>query len=971
MGRYTCYSNTGKPSTIDYFLSSSSLLDKVHYLTVNDLTVHSIHCSITSSFSLRSVNCDNQNTSLDYEPVRKFAWSQLDTSKFLESLASVHVQKELNDLSSRFNNINIANICHKDIIDKASVKLIDIISETGKSAGMKMKCKPRLRLKSGKRKQNSRSKPWFDDKCKMLKTHCSQLFALSKQDPFNRRHRFEFNRIKKLYKSTIKSNKSHFEKNIWASLDNFHKSNPKKYWKLLSDLRGLDDKQQQNPIAMDQWVKHFSTLLNDALKPNKTLIAEIDSYIDLNRDKIFNELNFSISLAETAEAIKSLKINKAAGLDGIVNEMFKTGVSSFLTPLHKIFNSILTYGHFPVSWCTNTLSPLFKKGDQFDPRNYRGIAVASSISKIFLSIMQKRLSNFAKSNQLIPSCQIAYQQNSSTSDHILTLKNLIDKYINRASKFHLFVCFVDFRAAFDTVWRRALLYKLVKLGIGGNFLNVIDSMYRNVFYRIKIDGYLSERIPSSIGVKQGCVLSPLLFNLFPSDLPSIFSTDCHPVELCNLKLNCLMFADDLVLVSQSAEGLQNCLNKLQTYCKKWCLTVNTDKTKVVIFNKGGHRISRYTFRLNDSTIEIVQQYCYLGIIFSATGNFNNACNALYDKALRAFYKFKRLQPQNNIRQALKLFDCLIIPILTYSSVIWGPLYAKSMNEENLYDICNNSPIERLNLKLCKFLLGVHSKSTNAAVRGETGRYPLLINVLNLSNRYYGRVRSLDCNTLVKISCTDQSIQNLNSSWPRVMDNMQMNFHGAMPLKEVLKKRYHEKWVSHIDSCRSEGKLKLYAEIKKSFQLENYLLQFPIYFRQNFTKLRISAHNLAIETGRYSKPVALALTKRTCFHCKEIETEFHFILKCPLYQNERISLYNKLSNFLILDTSPSEEFFHLLMSGLQGDEEVGKIVCDYINDCVKIRSETLSHKIETDILQRAKSTITRYGRVSKRPETLDM
>ena len=83
------------------------------------------------------------------------------------------------------------------------------------------------------------------------------------------------------------------------------------------------------------------------------------------------------------------------------------------------------------------------------------------------------------------------------------------------------------------------------------------------------------------------------------------------------------------------------------------------------------------------------------------------------------------------------------------------------------------------------------------------------------------------------------------------------------------------------------------------------------------------------------------------------------------------MYKKLSNFLLLDTSPSEEFFHLLMSGLQGDEEVGKIVCDYINDCVKIRSETLSHKIETDILQRAKSTITRYGRVSKRPETLDM
>ena len=236
----------------------------------------------------------------------------------------------------------------------------------------------------------------------------------------------------------------------------------------------------------------------------------------------------------------------------------------------------------------------------------RGIAVSTSISKLFLSIMQKRLSNFSKVHKLIPACQIAYKQNSSTSDHILTLKNIIDKYINRASKSYLFVCFVDFRAAFDTVWRRAMLYKLVKMGVGGNFLDVIDSMYQNVLYRVKVDGYLSQTISSSIGVKQGCVLSPLLFNLFLSDLPEIFSNDCHPVELCDLKLNCLMFADDLVLISQSAIGLQKCMNNLNAYCEKWCLTINTDKTKVIIFNKGGNKFSKYSFWLNDTTIDIVQ-----------------------------------------------------------------------------------------------------------------------------------------------------------------------------------------------------------------------------------------------------------------------------------------------------------------------------------------------------------------------------
>ena len=738
---------------------------------------------------------------------------------------------------------------------------------------------------------------------------------------------------------------------------------------MLSDLRGLEEKQKQNPISMNQWVKHFTSLLNTAMKPNPSLINEMDAYIDKNRENIFNELNFSITAAETAKAINSLKTNKAAGVDGIVNEMFKAGISSLLNPLHKLFNSILTYGYYPTVWRTNTLTPLFKKGDQYDPKNYRGIAVASSISKLFLSIMQKRLSKFSQSHNLIPSCQIAYKQKSSTADHILTLKNIIDKYVNMASRSYLFVCFVDFRAAFDTVWRKALLYKLLKMGVAGNFLNVIDSMYSNVFYCVKINGYVSQPIPSSIGVKQGCVLSPLLFNLFLSDLPNLFANECHPVEIGDLKLNCLMFADDLVLMSQSAIGLQNCLTNLQMYCDKWGLAVNTDKTKVIIFNRGGHKISKFVFRINDIEIDIVQNYCYLGINFSASGNFTNACDALFDKALRAFYKFKGLQPQNNVRQALKLFDCLILPIVSYASVVWGPLYAKKMNQENLYDFCNKSPIEKLNLKLCKFLLGVHSKSTNDAVRGELGRYPLLINILNLANRYYDRIESLENDSLVKVSCNDHCVNMYDDSWPSMMNTIRRNFNGSISLKEKLEQTYSEHWSHSINSC--QGKLKVYAKIKKLFKLENYLLQFPLHLRRNFSKLRISAHNLAIETGRYTKPIQTPLEKRICFHCKEIESEFHFIFNCSLYQTERELLYADLSSFLSIDIKPSNELFHILLSGLHGDFEVGRSMCIYINDCLKIRSDKLSYKNEIAILQRSKPTVTRYGRLSKRPVILDL
>ena len=91
-----------------------------------------------------------------------------------------------------------------------------------------------------------------------------------------------------MYKTTLKNNKVNFEKQIWSNLDKFQQSNPKEYWTLLSKLRGLDENYKQNPIPMDEWVKHFTTLLNEAIRPDPNLTKEIDSYIDIYREKIFN-----------------------------------------------------------------------------------------------------------------------------------------------------------------------------------------------------------------------------------------------------------------------------------------------------------------------------------------------------------------------------------------------------------------------------------------------------------------------------------------------------------------------------------------------------------------------------------------------------------------------------------------------------------------------------------------------------------
>ena len=116
------------------------------------------------------------------------------------------------------------------------------------------------------------------------------------------------------------------------------------------------------------------------------------------------------------------------------------------------------------------------------------------------------------------------------------------------------------------------------MSIRGKILRILENMYSEVNYSIKLPYGLTDSVPSSTELKQGCVLSPLLFNLYVNNLPICFSRNHDPIAISKYVTNVLMYADDLVLMSTSKEGLQKCLDDLNIYCKKWKLKVNTDKT---------------------------------------------------------------------------------------------------------------------------------------------------------------------------------------------------------------------------------------------------------------------------------------------------------------------------------------------------------------------------------------------------------
>ena len=179
-----------------------------------------------------------------------------------------------------------------------------------------------------------------------------------------------------------------------------------------------------------------------------------------------NILDEKISINEIIKSTKQLKSGKAAGLDRVCNEMLKCSLPHFGPALVKIFNSMLESGKFPTQWKSSILVPIHKKGDKCNPSNYRGIAISSCISKVFIRILNSRINNMMTREGRWSLNQNGFKADCRTEDNLFILNILLEKY--KSCQKNVYLAFVDFSKYFDSISRNLLLYKLIKNGIRGN-----------------------------------------------------------------------------------------------------------------------------------------------------------------------------------------------------------------------------------------------------------------------------------------------------------------------------------------------------------------------------------------------------------------------------------------------------------------------------------------------------------------------
>ena len=775
------------------------------------------------------------------------------------------------------------NPCTPDTFLKG-VKLINsVLVEAAKESFLPKK-RRRIPRKGAKVKKG---KQWYSRECASYKSVLRKYGRKLSSSPFDRNTLSLFQKSKKDYKKACRKAEKEYRLKMIEKLKDIQLTeDPKDFWNMIKKMNnwGNEKNDDTDKISPQIWHKYFSSLLNS---DDSTFNIE-----QTNQPPCFEPiLDGRISNAELKTALHDLKRRKL-GPDGVLSDYLKVFGEMHEGILLKIVNGLFIETAYPEEWNTNYLKPIYKKGDILDPDNYRGIAIGSAFAKLYSLILLNRLIQHIEDKGLISPNQIGFMKSFRTSDHNFLLQTLIEK--SKSEKKKLYVAFIDFKKAYDTISRPLLFDRLRRLGINGLFYRNIVEMYKNTKYSIKTSNGCLEAILSNLGLRQGCPLSPMLFNLFIDDVSDIFtdSTELDPIFLQGNPINHFLYADDLVLISESPSGLQNCLNKLGTYAKTKYLTISIKKSKTMVFNSSGLFIKEQ-FYIEGKPLEPVDSFCYLGFEVKPSGATSHGSSILIDKALKALRPLQRAIAnfQLPFELSLRLFHALVEPIAMYNVENWSILTDKQLaklNADTLFSFIDKSPLDILHRKIVRYTLGVNNSSPNIAIYGDTGEIPLTIKGFTLLVNFWHHLNMLPELSLANLALKE-NIQ-MRTNWIKTVEKIFNIFNltehvDAVPFKDrskkVCREFYRNMWTDSLPS-NEQSRVKFYKQINHEIQPAKYTL-LPYFQRKVIAKLRCSSHELEIEKGRHKKTPP---ENRFCEMCSEneVEDENHFLSSCPAYIN---------------------------------------------------------------------------------------
>lgn len=404
----------------------------------------------------------------------------------------------------------------------------------------------------------------------------------------------------------------------------------------------------------NRWTEYIRELYDD---PNRQEYAETEA--DEGPAILREEVKFTI---------RKMKTRKAPGIDEITAEHLKALDEEGITTLTEICNEVYETGYIPEQLKHSLFIKIPKKAKAVDCTDYRTISLMSNVTKLILRIITNRnLNTFERETS---DNQSGFRPGKGTREGIFNLRILLERCI--AINKPIYICFIDYQKAFDRVLHGKLMEVLMKCDIDSKDRRIIQKLYWEQTASIKInEDEEGEKFNIRRGVRQGCVLSPALFNIYTEFIYKEL-TELPGIKVGGNIISNLRYADDTALLANSEEELQDLVRQVEEKSSEYGLTMNPKKTKVMVIKNNNKELENINIHIDGKKLEQVKKYLYLGHIITEDGRCDTEIRKRIEMSRNNFIKMKNLltSKQLKMHSRIRLMKCYILSTFLYSAEVW-------------------------------------------------------------------------------------------------------------------------------------------------------------------------------------------------------------------------------------------------------------------------------------------------------------
>lgn len=406
---------------------------------------------------------------------------------------------------------------------------------------------------------------------------------------------------------------------------------------------------------LKRWKAYLSELFDDE-RPTKPVVE-------------LNNFHLKILKSEIVYALETMKPGKAAGPDQIPIELIKLFNDDVIDVLLDLFNRIYDTGEIPEQWLSSTFVLIPKKPNPRECSDYRTIALMSHTLKLFLKIIHKRI--YRRLEEDISNTQFGFREGLGTREALFGINVLFQRCLDINQD--VYACYIDFEKAFDRVKHDRLHQLLLNKNIDSCDIRIISNLYWGQRANTLIDNQPTEEMEIRRGVRQGCILSPLLFNLYSEAIfRETLEQESAGIVINGEVINNMRYADDTVLLTGRLEDTQHLLEKLNDRCIEYGLKINFRKTKLMIVTKCPQKLNHVNLTVANTTIENVATYKYLGTWMEQSGDQTREIRTRIEMARSTFVKMNKLFSSRDLGLDLRMrmLRCYVFSTLLYGVEAW-------------------------------------------------------------------------------------------------------------------------------------------------------------------------------------------------------------------------------------------------------------------------------------------------------------